>query len=115
MCSCLCNSSSFVHSVAKNDNRLVEKEPSKEDELDVVSGLTVSTSSVSHFVSSQAVKLPLQARSQNERPISQTSISYLQDSDPESEVADEVWPGNAPQSGNDLDKLSDVDDFDFYD
>jgi hypothetical protein len=40
---------------------------------------------------------------------------YLQDSDPESEVADEVWPGNAPQSGNDLDKLSDVDDFDFYD
>jgi hypothetical protein len=49
-------SSSFVHSVAKNDNRLVEKEPSKEDELDVVSGLTVSTSSVSHFVSSQAVK-----------------------------------------------------------
>ena len=45
-----------MHSVAKGDSEAVEEEPRKEDEVDTVSGLTISTSSVSYPVSSQVVK-----------------------------------------------------------
>lgn len=40
---------------------------------------------------------------------------YLQDSDPESELAEEVWPGKTQSDGGAKDSLYDEDDFDFYD